>query len=133
MTEDDKALVERVAMLPDGNAWPSTVELLCDLRDRIEQLGREKAVVSDLWEQQKEIALDYLADCNALSAENERLQYLNDLNAVPAGIIEDRGRKEERAAIIAWLMREEEDYPSSEYSGFAAMIREEIEAGEHLK
>jgi hypothetical protein len=32
--------------------------------DRIEQLEREKAVVSDLWEQQKEIALDYLADCN---------------------------------------------------------------------
>lgn len=32
--------------------------------------------------------------------------------------------------IVAWLMREEEDYPSSEYSGFAAMIREEIEAGE---
>jgi hypothetical protein len=32
--------------------------------DRIEQLEREKAVVSDLWEQQKQIALDYLADCN---------------------------------------------------------------------
>ena len=32
--------------------------------DRIEQLEREKAVVSDLWEQQKEIALDYLTDCN---------------------------------------------------------------------
>lgn len=30
----------------------------------IEQLEREKAVVSDLWEQQKEITLDYLADCN---------------------------------------------------------------------
>ena len=49
--------------------------------DRIEQLEREKAVVSDLWEQQKEIALDYLADCNkaadrieALEAENERLE-----------------------------------------------------------
>jgi hypothetical protein len=32
--------------------------------DRIEQLEREKAVVSDLWEQQKQIALGYLADCN---------------------------------------------------------------------
>lgn len=42
--------------------------------DRIEQLGREKAVVSELWEQQKEIALGYLADCNALGAENERLR-----------------------------------------------------------
>lgn len=49
--------------------------------DRIEQLEREKAVVSDLWEQQKEIALVYLADCNkaaerieALEAENGRLR-----------------------------------------------------------
>lgn len=49
--------------------------------DRIEQLEREKAVVSDLWEQQKEIALDYLADCNkaadrieAQAAEIERLK-----------------------------------------------------------
>jgi len=42
--------------------------------DRIEQLEREKAIVSDLWEQQKEIALGYLADCNALGAENERLR-----------------------------------------------------------
>ena len=49
--------------------------------DRIEQLEREKAVVSDLWEQQKEIALDYLTDCNkaadrieAQVAEIERLR-----------------------------------------------------------
>lgn len=44
-----------------------------------------------------------------------------------------RHRLAERAAIVAWLMREEDDYPSGKYSGFAAMIREEIEAGEHLK
>ena len=49
--------------------------------DRIEQLEREKAVVSDLWEQQKQIALDYLADCNkaadhieAQAAEIEHLR-----------------------------------------------------------
>jgi hypothetical protein len=48
--------------------------------DCIEQLEREKAVVSDLWEQQKQIALDYLADCNkaadhieAQAVEIERL------------------------------------------------------------
>lgn len=41
MSDEDKALVERVAMLPDGNAWPSTVELLCDLRDRIEAQAAE--------------------------------------------------------------------------------------------
>lgn len=40
---------------------------------------------------------------------------------------------QERAKIVAWLAREEEDYPSGKYSGFAAIIREEIEAGEHLK
>jgi hypothetical protein len=42
------------------------------------------------------------------------------------------GAAEERAKIVAWLMREEKGYPSTEYSGFAAMIREEIEAKEHL-
>ena len=40
---------------------------------------------------------------------------------------------EERAKIVAWLMREEKGHPSTDYSGFAAMIRKEIEAGEHLK
>ena len=45
----------------------------------------------------------------------------------------EQGRLEERAKIVAWLMREEDDYPSSAYSLFVAMIREEIEAGEHWK
>lgn len=45
----------------------------------------------------------------------------------------DDGVEHERAKIVAWLAREEEDYPSGKYSGFAAIIREEIEAGEHLK
>jgi hypothetical protein len=45
----------------------------------------------------------------------------------------EAGAAEERAKIVAWLMREEEGYPSSEYSGFAAMIRQSIEAKEHLK
>ena len=45
----------------------------------------------------------------------------------------DDGVEHERAKIVAWLMREEDGYPSGKYSGFAAIIREEIEAGEHLK
>lgn len=45
----------------------------------------------------------------------------------------NEGAAFERARIMAWLMREEKGYPSTEYSGFAAMIREEIEAEEHLK
>jgi hypothetical protein len=45
-----------------------------DAADRIEQLEREKAVVSDLWEQQKEIALDYLTDCNKAAERIEALE-----------------------------------------------------------
>lgn len=109
MTNDDKALVERLreeaaAYLKSVyDADPEKVDVMFTLEyqwedkphrhirdlcerineaaDRIEQLAREKAVVSDLWEQQKGIALDYLADCNkasdrieALSAEVERLE-----------------------------------------------------------
>ena len=47
---------------------------LRDAADRIEQLEREKAVVSDLWEQQKEIALGYLTDCNKASERIEALR-----------------------------------------------------------
>jgi len=64
-------LAAEVPFNPDGR----------EAADRIEQLEREKAVVSDLWEQQKEIALDYLTDCNkaadrieAQAAEIERLR-----------------------------------------------------------
>ena len=80
MTDNDKALVERLREEADEWDEPKSHDefdmrgMLHSAADRIEQLKREKAVVSDLWEQQKEIALDYLADCNALSAENERLR-----------------------------------------------------------
>jgi hypothetical protein len=57
--EDDK-----MRLCPDPTLLFSNWEALCRAADRIEQLEREKAVVSDLWEQQKQIALDYLADCN---------------------------------------------------------------------
>jgi len=74
--EDDK-----MRLCPDPTLLFSNWEALCRAADRIEQLEREKAVVSDLWEQQKEIALDYLTDCNkaaerieAQAAENERLR-----------------------------------------------------------
>jgi hypothetical protein len=74
--EDDK-----MRLCPDPTLLFSNWEALCRAADRIEQLEREKAVVSDLWEQQKEIALDYLTDCNkaadcieAQAAEIERLR-----------------------------------------------------------
>ena len=70
MTDEAKGLVERLREMgehPCRSELPMGEDLGEDLRqaaDRIEQLEREKAVVSDLWEQQKEIALGYLADCN---------------------------------------------------------------------
>ena len=87
MTDEAKALVERLRNRVEYYQIGTTHrirtgdELAEIAADRIEQLEREKAVVSDLWEQQKEIALGYLADCNkaadrieALEAENERLR-----------------------------------------------------------
>ena len=83
MTDEAKALVERL------EEWALTLLAACEggdlgtdepaalmyqARDRIEQLEREKAVVSDLWEQQKEIALDYLADCNKAADRIEALE-----------------------------------------------------------
>jgi len=79
MTDD---LVQRLRIIPDQNGMMyEDYEDVMQAADRIEQLEREKAVVSDLWEQQKEIALDYLTDCNkaadrieAQAAEIERLR-----------------------------------------------------------
>lgn len=67
MTDDFKERLRN----PDHN-WH---EAACaEAEHRIEQLEREKAVVSDLWEQQKEIALDYLADCNKAADRIEALE-----------------------------------------------------------
>lgn len=41
--------------------------------------------------------------------------------------------KAERERIVAYLLNEQREYPRTEYSGFAAMIAEEISAKEHLK
>ena len=74
--------------------------------------------------------------------DDEIVDFVNDKHDIPlaTGIyrkahldLVSMAREEERAAIVAWLMREEDDYPAGEYSGFAAMIREEIEAGDHHK
>ena len=105
MTDDDKALVERLR-----GDWP---EILVE---------KHWMMDSDAIDKQREEAADRI---EALSAENERLQFLCDLNAVPAGIIEDRGRKEERAAIVAWLRA-----AGDEVVNWMAI---QIEAGEHLK
>ncbi len=82
MTDEAKALVERLR-----GDWPEILvekhwmmdsdaidKQRHEAADRIEQLEREKAVVSDLWEQQKEIALGYLADCNKAADRIEALE-----------------------------------------------------------
>lgn len=69
-------LVERLRAWPSLPAYqPNGYSDALHLKaaDRIEQLEREKAVVSDLWEQQKEIALGYLADCNKAADRIEAL------------------------------------------------------------
>jgi len=43
------------------------------------------------------------------------------------------GREYERKQIVAWLRDERREYPATEYSGFVAMIAEDIAAGTHLK
>lgn len=76
----------------------------------------------------------------AIAAWNKRQPTQSDAQLDAEGVKlywyrqgKDDGVEHERAKIVAWLMREEDDYPSGKYSGFAAIIREEIEAGEHLK
>ena len=95
MTDEDKALVERLRL---GHEGPAAARI------------------------------------KAQAAEIERLQ-LECKAQYDRGYYDGRryDGAEERAKIVAWLMREEKGYPSTEYSGFAAMIREEIEAKEHLK
>lgn len=36
-----EALLGRVSDLPDGNAWPSTIELICDMADALKTLAEE--------------------------------------------------------------------------------------------
>lgn len=96
MTDGAMALVERLREMGE-HPCRSELPMGKDLRqaaDLIEQLEREKAVVSDLWEQQKEIALGYLADCNkaadrieALEGKVERLRFHLD-TALEALIME---------------------------------------------
>ena len=40
---DVEKLMERVSSLPDGNAWPSTIELINDLADALQSLAAELA------------------------------------------------------------------------------------------
>jgi hypothetical protein len=140
--EDDK-----MRLCPDPTLTFSNWEALCRAADRIEQLEREKAVVSDLWEQQKQIALDYLADCNkaadhieAQAAEIERLRaeaeahydrgYYDGYTHLIEAIMQI-GAEQERAKTVAWLRS---DRIVVTMDGSAEdVIASAIEVGEHLK
>ena len=74
---DHNAAEEHFDLWNPNTAWgyEPLVEAFARHRQQaIEQLEREKAVVYDLWEQQKEIALDYLTDCNKASERIEALR-----------------------------------------------------------
>ena len=43
------------------------------------------------------------------------------------------GKADERAKIVAWLIRETKDYAATDYGKSVRIIRKAIEAGEHLK
>lgn len=53
------------------------------------------------------------------------------MNEIRANCAEKIGRGKEREAILRWLRKEQEGHPKTQYSGFVAMIAEEIEAGAH--
>jgi hypothetical protein len=59
--------------------------------------------------------------------------FVNDQVQFWIDMAQEAIRRDEREKIVAWLYKEQEDHPKSDYSGFAAMIAEEIAAGEHLK
>ena len=93
------------------------------LRQSIEQLTKDTAAERI----KRREAMDNLIaqDADLIAADGVKLYWYRQGK--------DDGVEQERAKIVAWLAREEEDYPSGKYSGFAAIIREEIEAGEHLQ
>jgi hypothetical protein len=51
---------------------------------------------------------------------------------IPDGLTDNYGR-DEQEKIVAWLRKEQEWHPKSDYSGFVAIIADEIEAGQYLK
>jgi uncharacterized membrane protein len=65
---------------------------------------------------------DCIEQIEAQAAEIDRLRYLNDLNAVPAGALRYRLTDDERAKIVAWLHE----------AGYR-QIADKIDAKEHLK
>jgi hypothetical protein len=70
-----------------------------------------------------------------IATDAEPLWFESSLDAKAAArqIEIDNAVKAEREAIVEWLLAEMNTYPRSEYSGFCAMIAEDIKAGDHLK
>ncbi len=112
--------VERVTKWLDGgcSTWGTPMQDIREILNALRQPTQSDAEITE-------------ADCNV--AEYIAGDRARDLDYQVVAYHRKWSVLEERAKIVAWLMREEDDYPSGKYSGFAAIIREEIEAGEHLK
>ena len=113
MTNDDKALVERLFAMADEydsghhESWP-TIDALEIAAHRIE----------------------------ALSAEVERLQRSAEYweaDAKRYAANQEYWRMEERAAIVAWLLKDIGPWLRDEREEYAVEFAAAIEAGEHLK
>jgi len=59
--------------------------------------------------------------------------FVNDQVQFWVDMAQEAIRRDEREKIVAWLRKEQEDHPKTDYSGFAAIIAVLIAAGEHLK
>jgi len=74
------------------------------------------------------------AAADALQAQAERVKALEEEALVQAFAAHREAAIAERdAQLVKWLRGEREVYPATEYSGFCAMIADDIESGEPWK
>lgn len=59
--------------------------------------------------------------------------FVNDQVQFWVDMAQEAIRRDEQEKIVAWLRKEQEWHPKSDYSGFVAIIADEIEAGQYLK
>lgn len=76
LTGDVDELVERITNLQDGNAWPSTIELINDMADKLTELAAKVENQKNLNETYRSqldsfLAMKLLAEERALKAEEE--------------------------------------------------------------
>ena len=70
---------------------------------------------------------------NILEGAVSALEDAINAQAMSIKILEVAAAQDERAKIVAWLIREKKDYAATDYGKSVRIIRKAIEAGEHLK